>query len=363
LHVPGAAFVNPGTPERDALTADVARAVTERTALGAMFTPIAEVVDEKAIVNGVVALLATGGSTNHTMHLPAIAAAAGIVLTWDDFDALSAAVPLLARIYPNGAADVNHFHAAGGTPYLIGELVDAGLMWNDVQTIVGPGLDAYRAAAPAAPGDREVLRPAAEPFAPDGGIRVVDGTLGRAVTKVSALAPERRRIAAPARVFDSQAAFLSAFERGELERDCVAVLRFQGPRANGMPELHKLTPALGVLQDRGHQVALVTDGRMSGASGTIPSAIHCTPEAATGGPLSRVEDDDMIVLDTAAGTLDVLGVDLSTRPAAPPPSDPDATTGTGRELFAGLRSLIGSADTGASTFSAVPARTEEAAWA
>lgn len=363
LHVPGAAFVNPGTPERDALTAAAARAVTERTALGPDFTPIAEIVDEKAVVNGVVALLATGGSTNHTMHLPAVAAAAGIALTWDDFDELSAIVPLLARIYPNGAADVNHFHAAGGTPYLIGELLDAGLLHEDVTTIAGRGLGAYRAGAPATTGDPEVLRPGADPFAPDGGIRVLDGSLGRAVTKVSALAPERRRVSAPARVFDSQAAFLSAFDRDELNRDLVAIVRFQGPRANGMPELHKLTPALGVLQDRGHHVALVTDGRMSGASGTIPSAIHCTPEAAGGGPLSRIKDDDMIVLDTEAGTLDVVGVELATRPPATPAVDPDTVTGTGRELFAGLRSLIGTADAGASVFAAVPARVEEAAWA
>ncbi|HEY6757938.1 MAG TPA: phosphogluconate dehydratase [Baekduia sp.] len=363
LHVPGAAFVNPGTPVRDALTAQVARAVTERTALGDRFTPLGEVVDERAIVNGVVALLATGGSTNHTMHLPAIAAAAGIALTWDDFDELSAIVPLLARIYPNGPADVNHFHAAGGTPYLIGELLGAGLVHEDVQTVVGPGLRAYAAGAPAATGDPEVLRGAGAPFAPDGGIRVVDGSLGRAVTKVSALTPERRRIAAPARVFDSQAAFLDAFAAGALDGDGVAVLRFQGPRANGMPELHKLTPALGVLQERGHQVALVTDGRMSGASGTIPSAIHCTPEAAAGGPLARIKDGDMIVLDTEAGTLDVVGVDLATRPAATPDADPDAVTGTGRELFAGLRSLIGAADTGASAFAAPRAREAAPAWA
>jgi phosphogluconate dehydratase len=361
LHVPGAAFVNPGTPEREALTDAVARAVTERTALSSRFTPIAEVVDEKAIVNGVVALLATGGSTNHTMHLPAIAAAAGITLTWDDFDELSSVVPLLARIYPNGAADVNHFHAAGGTPYLIGELLDAGLLHEDVRTIVGDGLSAYRAGAPAVTRDPDVLRPASDAFQPDGGIRVLGGSLGRAVTKVSALPPERRRIAAPARVFDSQAEFLEAFDRGELDRDLVAVVRFQGPRANGMPELHKLTPALGVLQDRGHQVALVTDGRMSGASGTIPSAIHCTPEAAAGGPLSRIKDDDMIVVDTENGTLDVVGVDdLDARPVAAPAADPDRVTGTGRELFAGLRSLIGTADAGASVFAAP---SKDLAWA
>jgi phosphogluconate dehydratase len=365
LHVPGAAFVNPGTPERDALTAAAARAVTARTALGADYTPLGEVVDEKAIVNGVVALLATGGSTNHTMHLPAIAAAAGITLTWDDFDDLSAIVPLLARIYPNGAADVNQFHAAGGTGYLVGELLDAGLLHADVRTVVGDGLAPYRnrpaldaggelcwSAGAATSGDPDVLRPAGAPFAPDGGIRVLDGSLGRAVSKVSALKDDGRRITAPARVFDGQAPFLEAFERGELDGDLVAVIRFQGPRANGMPELHKLTPALGVLQHRGLRVALVTDGRMSGASGTIPSAIHCTPEAADGGPLSRVQDGDLIAIDTVAGTLDVVGVDLRTRPAAAPPAGMATAAGTGRELFAGLRGLVGSADQGASIFAA-----------
>ncbi len=360
LHVPGAAFVNPGTPERDALTAAVATTITTRTALGDDYMPLCDVVDERAIVNGVVALLATGGSTNHTMHLPAIAAAAGIALTWDDFDALSAVVPLLARIYPNGAADVNHFHAAGGTRFLIQELLAAGLLHEDVNTIVGPGLSAYAAGAPAQTGDPEVLRAATEPFAPDGGIRVVDGSAGRAVTKVSALPPERRRVEAPARVFDSQAAFLKAFDDGDLDgADLVAVLRFQGPKANGMPELHKLTPALGVLQDRGHQVALVTDGRMSGASGTIPSAIHVTPEAAAGGPLARVQDGDIIILDTVAGTLDV-AADLSERPVAQPTVD--VSSGTGRELFGGLRALIGAADTGATVFAA-PREAEAPAWA
>jgi phosphogluconate dehydratase len=359
LHVPGAAFVNPGTPERDALTAAVATTITTRTALGDDYMPLCDVVDERAIVNGVVALLATGGSTNHTMHLPAIAAAAGIALTWDDFDALSAVVPLLARIYPNGAADVNHFHAAGGTRFLIRELLAAGLLHEDVTTIVGPGLRAYTEGAPAAAGDPDVLRPATDPFAPDGGIRVLGGSAGRAVTKVSALPPERRRIEAPARVFDSQAAFLAAFDDGDLDgQDLVAVLRFQGPKANGMPELHKLTPALGVLQDRGHQVALVTDGRMSGASGTIPSAIHVTPEAAAGGPLARVQDGDTIILDTLTGTLDV-AADLTDRPIAQPTVDVSA--GTGRELFLGLRALIGAADEGATVFAAP--RAEAPAWA
>jgi phosphogluconate dehydratase len=370
LHVPGAAFVAPGTPEREALTAAAAQAVTARTALGDDHVPLAEVVSEKAIVNGVVALLATGGSTNHTMHLPAIAAAAGITLTWDDFDDLSAVVPLLARIYPNGAADVNAFHAAGGTGFLVAQLLGAGLLHPDVRTVVGDGLAAYadRPAldaggelrwrpAPAASGDRDVLRPAGDPFAPDGGIRVLDGALGRAVSKVSALKDDARRVTAPARVFDGQAAFLEAFANGELDgEDLVAVIRFQGPRANGMPELHKLTPALGVLQDRGRRVALVTDGRMSGASGTIPAAIHCTPEAAEGGPLARLRDGDLIALDTVAGTLDVVGVDLAARPPAAPPPGAHAPAGTGRELFSGLRGLLGSADRGASVFAAAQER-------
>lgn len=270
-------------------------------------------------------------------------------------------MPLLARIYPNGAADVNQFHAAGGTRLLFGELLDAGLLHGDVRTVVGDGLAAYRAPAGAVPGDPEVLRPATAPFAPDGGIRVLDGTLGRAVSKVSAFKDGGRRVTAPARVFDSQAEFLSSFERGELDGlDLVAVLRFQGPRANGMPELHKLTPALGVLQERGQRVALVTDGRMSGASGTIPAAIHCTPEAAGGGPLSRVVDGDIIMIDTVAGTLDVLDVDLAARPAAAPPDGAGGDAGTGRELFTGLRGLVGAADTGASVFTTT---TKEAAWA
>jgi phosphogluconate dehydratase len=374
LHVPGAAFVNPGTPERDALTRAAAQAVTARTALGDDLTPVGEVVDEKAIINGVVALLATGGSTNHTMHLPAIAAAAGITLTWDDFADLSAVVPLLARVYPNGAADVNHFHAAGGTGFLIGELLDAGLLHPDVRTIVGDGLAAYRdrpvldacgelcwEAAPADSGDPEVLRGAAAPFAPDGGIRVLAGTLGRAVMKVSSVDGAQRSVTAPARVFDGQAAFLAAFERGELELDHVAVVRHQGPRANGMPELHKLTPALGVLQDRGHRVALLTDGRMSGASGKVPAAIHCTPEAACDGPLGRLRDGDLIMLDADRGLFDVVGVDLDARPPSAPPADPAATLGTGRELFAGFRRLVGPADDGASVFGA-GATEEVAAW-
>ena len=353
LHLPGAAFVNPGTPLRAALTNETARKVTRGVA------PIGELVDERSIVNAVVALLATGGSTNHTMHLVAMAAAAGIDLRWDDFDTLSAVVPLLARIYPNGPADVNHFRAAGGTPFLIGQLLDAGLVHADVTTIMGEGLELYRQmpeldedgqlrfriAAPYSH-DETVLRPAADPFAPDGGIRVLDGGLGRAVMKVSAVAPEHRVVTAPARVFDDQAGFLSAFDRGELDHDHVAVIRFQGPRANGMPELHKLTPALGALIDRGHRVALVTDGRMSGASGKVPAAIHCTPEAAAGGPLARLRDGDVIRVDSFTGRLEV-EADLDDRE---PRVHVAATYGTGRELFAAFRDRVGAPDAGASVF-------------
>src|SRR4051794_5046428 len=354
LHLPGASFVNPGTPLRRALTEEAARRVTRGCA------PIGEIVDERAVVNGVVALLATGGSTNHTMHLVAVAAAAGLQLTWDDFAELSAVVPLLARVYPNGPADINHFHAAGGVPFLIGELLDAGLMHPDVETIAGYGLGRYRD-EPFLDGDvlrwrpseREtrdggVLRPARAPFAPDGGIRVLDGALGRAVMKVSAVAPEHRVVSAPARVFDDQADFLAAFDRGELDGDLVAVVRHQGPRANGMPELHKLVPALGVLQDRGHRVALVTDGRMSGASGKVPAAIHCTPEAAAGGPLSRVRDGDVVRVDAEGGRLEI-DVDLGQREPWLPES---AGFGTGRELFAAFRERVGRPDQGASVFGA-----------
>jgi phosphogluconate dehydratase len=365
LHLPGASFVNPGTPLRDALTVAAGQRAVRMTALGDDWTPMGEVVSEKSVVNGVVGLLATGGSTNHTLHLVAAAAAAGIALTWDDFADLSPVVPLLARVYPNGGADVNHFHAAGGMAFLMGQLLDAGLLHADVSTVVGRGLDAYRQEpfleadgslvwrdGPTTSLDTDVLRPVDKPFSPDGGLRVLRGNLGRAVIKVSAVAEEHQVVEAPARVFDDQKELTAAFARGELDRDFVAVIRYQGPRANGMPELHKLTPVLGVLQDRGYHVALVTDGRMSGASGKIPAAIHLTPEASRDGPLARVRDDDLIRLDAVAGRLEVRLSDhelMGRAPTGHAPSDLD-WVGTGRELFSVFRHAAGSADTGAAVF-------------
>ncbi|HEX7292434.1 MAG TPA: dihydroxy-acid dehydratase, partial [Conexibacter sp.] len=348
-------------PLRDALTTAAATRAAAICDQGSEYTPIGHVVDERAIANAIVGLLATGGSTNHTMHLLAIAAAAGVRLDWDDFDALSPHVPLLARIYPNGSADVNDFHAAGGTALLIAELLDAGLLHRDVRTVMGDGLDAYTLRPTLDPDERltweplgedagraDVLRRVADPFAPDGGLRVLDGALGRAVIKVSAVAPERRTITAPARIFEDQTELIAAFEAGELDgEDFVAVVRFQGPRANGMPELHKLTPVLGVLLDRGQRVALVTDGRMSGASGKVPAAIHCTPEAAAGGPLALLREGDVITLDADRGMLEVLDVELSRRTPAARSTAADVRGG-GRELFAGMRALVGPADAGAS---------------
>ena len=374
LHLPGSSFVNPGTPLRDALTRAAGARVTELTPQGGEPMPIGEVVDEKAIVNACVALLASGGSTNHTMHLVAIARAAGITLTWDDLSDLSAVVPSLTRIYPNGAADVNHFHAAGGIAFLVHTLLRAGLLHDDVNTVVGRGLWRYTTEArldgdtvvweegPKASHDLDVLRPADDPFAPDGGLRMLSGPLGKAVIKTSAVKPEHRVVTAPAVVFDHQDAFLVAFQDGELDgRDFVAVIRYQGPAANGMPELHKLTPALGVLQDRGQRVALVTDGRMSGASGKVPAAIHVTPEAELGGPLARVRDGDLITVDADTGLLD-LDVDeslLAQRPSTGGAAQGAEWAGTGRELFAAFRATVGTADTGASVFPAVSGPQQE----
>jgi len=369
LHLPGASLPNPGTDLREGLTDAAAARIAGITALGQEYTPIAHVVDEKAIVNGVVGLLATGGSTNHTIHLVAIARAAGIALTWDDISDLGRLTPLLSRIYPNGSADVNHFHAAGGIGLLIRELLGAGLLHEDVQTVAGPGLSRYTeeprtvdGAIEWVPGptrtlDPEVLRPVSDPFSPDGGIRIVHGNLGQAVVKVSAVAPEHQLITAPARVFDHDADFLAAFRNGELTEDAVIVIRHQGPAANGMPELHGLTSALGVMQDRGQKVALVTDGRMSGASGAIPAAIHVTPEAAFGGPISRVQDGDVITLDCTTSSLSV-AVDEQTLAARPASTGSAASAfGTGRELFAAFRATVGPADLGATVFGDALGRT------
>jgi phosphogluconate dehydratase len=356
LHVPGAAFVPPNTPLRSALTRKAVHRLAEIGREGSDYRPMGRVVNEKAIVNACVGLLATGGSTNHAIHLPAMARAAGIVLDWQDLDELSAAVPLIARVYPNGAADVNHFHAAGGIGFVARELLDAGLIHEDVLTIAEGGMRAYATEptldgdaltwrpAPAHSGDAEILAPASAPFQPDGGMRLVTGNLGRATFKTSAVDRERWTIKAPARVFDSQEAVQAAFKAGELDRDVIVVVRFQGPRANGMPELHKLTPPLGVLQDKGFRVALVTDGRMSGASGKVPAAIHVTPEALGGGPLALVQDGDVIRLCGHAGSLEVLA-DLSGRQPATAPVE---AMGMGRELFGMFRRFADGAELGGS---------------
>ena len=356
LHVPGAAFVQPGTKLRQELTRAAVHRCASATAMGNDHRPLGLCVDEKAIVNAVVGLHATGGSTNHALHVPAIARAAGIVVDWTDFDELSGAAPLLTRIYPNGQADVNAFHLAGGLGLVARELLEAGLLHPDIMTVAGTSLWDYTREpvvqddrlvwvdAPAAPLDDTIIRPAAAPFRADGGMRLLQGPLGRCIMKVSAVAPEHHIVEAPARVFDDQNAVLAAFKAGELERDVVVVVRFQGPRANGMPELHKLTPSLGLLQDRGFKVALVTDGRMSGASGKVPAAIHLTPEALGGGPLARVRDGDVLRVDAVAGRLDVLA-DLSARE---PTSAPVQEDGLGRELFQLFRDHCGPAETGAS---------------
>ncbi|WP_061930809.1 phosphogluconate dehydratase [Aureimonas sp. AU22] len=364
LHTPGSSFVNPNTPLRDALTREATRRALSITALGNEYTPAGLVVDERAVVNGVVGLHATGGSTNHTLHLVAMAAAAGIKLTWADISELSDVTPLLARVYPNGLADVNHFQAAGGMGFLIRELLSHGLLHDDVRTAWGTGLGAYtvearlgedgqvvRVPAPEASGDAKVLTTADQPFSANGGLRMLTGNVGKAVIKVSAVKPEKRVVEAPARVFHDQDALQRAFKAGELTGDFVAVVRFQGPKCNGMPELHKLTPSLGVLQDRGQRVALVTDGRMSGASGKVPAAIHVTPEALDGGPIGKIRDGDLIRLDGEAGTLEVLvdPAEFARRPNAE--ADHSANeTGLGRELFAVFRRAVGTADTGASVF-------------
>ncbi len=361
LHLPGASFTAPDTPLRDALTAEVVRRVAASSALGEHYLPVGHLIDERAIINGVIGLHATGGSTNHLLHLVAIAHAAGITLRWDDFDALSRVIPLLARVYPNGYADVNQFHAAGGMAFLIAQLLGAGLLHGDVQTIFGTGLDGY-AQVPHLDdvgtlhwtpvdkhsGNRGVLRDVDEPFRADGGLRMLDGNLGRAVIKVSSVPEDRLVVEAPAIVFHDQDEVTAAYQRGELNRDFIAVVRFQGPQAIGMPELHKLTPTLALLQDRGYRIALLTDGRMSGASGRVPAAIHVTPEAVAGGNIGKLHDGDMIRLDAVNGRLDVLLETDELDLRLPATADLSSQhSGMGRELFGLFRQAATSADLGA----------------
>ena len=362
LHLPGASFVNPGTPLRDALTAEGTRQVLGATALGKNYRPAAQVLSEKAFVNGIVGLMATGGSTNLVLHLPAMARAAGVLLEPQDFSDISDIVPLMAKVYPNGLADVNHFHAAGGLGFLIGQLLDAGLLHDDVLTIYGNGLKDYSkeprlengkltfVAGPTDTLNDKIVRPATDPFQKSGGLKELKGSLGVGVMKVSAVAPERRVIEAPARVFTTQDAVKEAFRAGEFTSDTIVVVRFQGPRANGMPELHALTPLLAVLQDRGLKVALVTDGRMSGASGKVPAAIHVCPEAVNGGPIAKIADGDILRVDAETGVLDILSEGVLARPAAT--LDLSANEyGSGRELFSLFRQNAGSAHEGACTIS------------
>lgn len=362
FHLPGAAFTNPASSLRKALTRAATHRAARITAQTDQYMPAGEMIDERSIVNGIVGLMATGGSTNHVLHIPAMAAAAGIHVTLEDFAEISAVVPLLARIYPNGPADVNHFHAAGGMGFLVKELLSAGLIHGDAQGVAGAIADyavepwlkdgeVFWRSAPEMSGDLEILRPVSDPFQPEGGVRLMGGSLGRGVSKVSAVNEDKRVIKAPAVVFDSQEALKAAFEAGELERDFVAIVRFQGPSANGMPELHSLTPVLGVLQDRGFKVALVTDGRMSGASGKIPSAIHMSPEASREGPLSRVRDGDMILFDAQSGIVDIDVTLEEFNARIPVAFRPNTSTlGLGREMFAAFRSHAGDADSGASHF-------------
>lgn len=360
LHLPGASFVNPGTPLRDELTKAAARQVTRLTDLGTDYLPAGKMIDAKAIVNGIVGLLATGGSTNHTMHLVAMARSAGFIVNWDDFAELSAATPLLTRIYPNGQADINHFQHAGGMALLIRELLDAGLLHEDVQTVAGPGLRRYTQQpvlqddklqwvdAPKTSLDPDVLATVKKPFKAHGGLEVLSGNVGRGVIKTSALREGTEVVKAPAVVFSSQHELDAAFKAGELNKDCVVVVRFQGPKACGMPELHKLTPPLGVLQDRGYKVALVTDGRMSGASGKVPAAIHVTPEAVDGGNIALIQTGDMMLVDGLTGKLQVLVPDEEFAKRQPATMDMSASYfGMGREMFGALRSQLTGAEQGA----------------
>jgi phosphogluconate dehydratase len=358
LHMPGAAFVNPGTPLREALTVAATEKALSITALGNDYRPVGHILDERAFVNGIVGLMATGGSTNLVLHLPAMARAAGVEITLEDFSDISALVPLMAKVYPNGLADVNHFHAAGGLGYMIGELLDAGLLHDDVQTIAGDGLKRYAQEPKLRDGalvwedgagqtlNDRILRPARDAFQPTGGLRQLSGNLGQGVIKTSAVDPSRHVIEARARVFHDQASVKAAFQAGEFTEDVVVVVRFQGPAANGMPELHSLTPLLAVLQDKGLRVALVTDGRMSGASGKVPAAIHVAPEAAKGGPLAKLRDGDLVRVDAVAGRLDVLEAGFDAR--TPLIVDLSANeTGIGRELFRMFRASVGDSTAGA----------------
>jgi phosphogluconate dehydratase len=364
LHIPGAAFINPGTKLRTELTRAAVHRLSKIGWDGDDYRPLGLCIDEKAIVNACVGLLATGGSTNHALHIPAIARAAGILIDWEDLDQLSSAVPLIARVYPNGAGDVNHFHAAGGMGYVIRELIDAGLLHRDIMTVAGDDLADYGREpmlendqlvwrdAPEVTADDTMLRPPSAPFSPDGGMRLVTGNLGRATFKTSAVDPARWTIEAPVRVFHDQNDALAAFRAGELDRDVVVVIRFQGPVANGMPELHKLTPPLGVLQDKGFNVALVTDGRMSGASGKVPAAIHLSPEAARGGAIAKLQDGDIVRLCANSGTLSAL-VDADIWAARAPAPTPARHVGSGRELFALMQAGADEAEKGGSAMLAV----------
>lgn len=360
LQLPGGSFVNPGTPLREALTREACELITKLGAQGRAPRPLMEIIDERSFVNAIVALLASGGSTNHSIHLIAMARAAGLIVNWDDFSKLSAVVPLLARVYPNGQADINHFHAAGGTSFLFRELMNAGLMHVDAGTVWGENFSDYAKEpfldgddvvwrdAPQASLDEGVLVGVSKPFSAEGGLRLLKGNLGRSMIKVSAVNEQHRCVKAPAVVIDSQAALVDKFESGELEQDCVVVVRFQGPRANGMPELHKLTPLLSSIQDKGYAVALLTDGRMSGASGKVPAAIHLTPEAAMGGRIAKIRDGDLITLDANRGFLEIAVPDneLDGRQAAP--ASEDSESGVGRELFSVFRRVVSTPETGAS---------------
>jgi phosphogluconate dehydratase len=361
MHLPGASFVTPNTPLRAALTREGAQRALSLSALGDTYTPVCRILDERAFVNGIVGLNATGGSTNLLIHLIAMARAGGIILDWEDFSDLSSVTPLLARVYPNGLADVNHFHAAGGLGYMIGQLLDEGLLHPDTETVAGTGLHHYTR-EPQLDGDTlhwadgareslntKILRPASDPFQPTGGLSRLTGNLGTGVMKISAVAPEHRSVEAPVRVFSTQQAVKDAFKAGELTGDVIVVVRFQGPKANGMPELHSLTPLLSIMQGKGQKVALVTDGRMSGASGKVPAAIHVCPEAVDGGAIAQLQDGDILRVDAVTGQIEIVTEGVTDRPCAT--EDLSANTfGTGRELFANFRRSVGSATTGASIF-------------